>query len=94
MPGADKATEYNTVAELKTAVEALNRTENSSVYKSYVAGTLPTGFVAGQDNNIVIGWKWNYHTDDAGDVADTAMGNADTLENVKFVLTVTATQVD
>ncbi len=86
MPGAENATEYQTVALLKEAIETLN--------KQYEANALPSGFAAGSDNALTIGWRWNFSANDAGDVADTAMGNADNLDNVTFKLTVTATQVD
>jgi hypothetical protein len=41
-----------------------------------------------------IGWKWTFHDSEAGDVADTAMGNAGDLDDVKIVITITATQID
>ncbi len=89
MPGATSATQYNTVAALETAIEALNKTGN----QTYAAGSLPTGFDAGA-NTITIGWVWTFSADNDGDVADTAMGNAATLENVTFTITITATQVN
>ncbi len=89
MPGDETATEYQTVALLKTAIESLNKT-GETIYRP---GEFPDGFGAG-NNDITIGWKWNFSTSTEGDIADTAMGNADDLDNVKFVLTVNATQVD
>ena len=83
MPGAAQATSYQTVAELKAAIEALN--------KDYKAGNLPTGFDAG-NNTIEIGWDWAFYTSAEADVADTTMGNATALDDVTFTLTITATQ--
>ena len=83
MPGDEKATSYQKVAELQTAIQALN--------KDYKAGTLPTGFDAG-NNAIEIGWDWAFYTSAGADVADTTMGNAAALDDVTFTLTITATQ--
>ncbi len=91
LPGGEEKS-YQTVAELETAIEALNNTYN--------AGALPTGFDAG-DNTITIGWEWRFETTGEDDVADatqdatdTAMGNMAILENVIFTITITATQAD
>lgn len=84
---------YNTVADLKTAIENLAKTNNSN---SYEAGTLPDAFTAAGEV-YTIGWNWAFedaNKTDAQDVADTTMGNAQSLADVKLVLTITATQVD
>ncbi|MBQ9954114.1 MAG: hypothetical protein IJO87_01610 [Eggerthellaceae bacterium] len=82
--------DYQTVALLKAAV--LNLAGESDGSKDYKAGALPTGFGVGTDHDI--GWKWIYSEDAAGDVADTALGNMDPLDNVSFTITITATQID
>ncbi len=102
MPGDDAAASYNTVAELKTAIEALNKTAATTTW--YEAGTLPTGFDAGT-NTITIGWAWDFVDDDVEgttdknemavqDAIDTAMGNEQNLDDVTFNISITATQRD
>lgn len=51
---------------------------------------------AGTINNIkeVIGWKWNFSASEAGDLADTAMGNDAHNLSVTIKITATAVQVD
>lgn len=41
-----------------------------------------------------IAWKWDYSVDEAGDIADTTMGNAGDLADVTVQITITATQLD
>ncbi len=92
-PGDTEATKYDTVDALLAAVKALSG--DASGTKEYEAGQLPAAFTSA-DETYTIGWEWAYETaDDADqDAADTAMGNAETLENVTFKITITATQVD
>lgn len=91
-PGASDATKYQTVAELLAAVKALSG--DASGTKTYTAGNLPTTFTSA-DEVYTIGWAWEFGTGIAAeDEADTAMGNSQTLENVTFTITITATQVD
>ena len=90
-PGAATATEYNTVAALLDAIKLLSG--DASGTKEYAAGTLPTAFTSA-DEAYTIGWVWNFSADAAGDTADTLMGNSQTLENVTFSITITATQLD
>lgn len=93
--GKTDATEqtFDTVDELIAAIKALSGDESGS--KTYNPGELPAAFgTAAKNANCTIGWKWNYTTDEAGDKADTAMGNATELANVKLVITITATQID
>ena len=103
---ATTATTYNTVDDLLKAIKKLSgdATGNTGVAK-YNAGELPAAF-ANTANKYEIGWVWEFKTTDddptttdidertAQDAADTAMGNADTLENIIFKITVTATQID
>ena len=87
-PGDADATKYNTVAELLNAIKALSG--DSSGSKTYNPGELPAAFTAA-DQVYTIGWEWAFEGNDAG---DTEMGNSQTLENVTFAITITATQVD
>ena len=88
----EQATEYQTLAQLKGAIEALDGDKTNNLYK---AGTLPTAFANGNDT-YVVGWEWKY--DNNTDAADTALGNegdtSNPLEKVALKITVTATQVD
>ena len=77
-------TTYATWNELLDAIADLSIDE-------VAAGTLPTGF--GSADTHEIGWAWAFHTDDAADAEDTAMGNTADLE-VKIVITVTVTQIE
>lgn len=86
--GDAAATEYGTVAELLAAIKALSG--DSTGTKTYNPGELPAAFTAA-DEVYTIGWKWAF---DGNDTADTALGNSQTLENVTFSITITATQVD
>ena len=89
--GNATATEYNTVADLLAAIKALSGDATGT--KEYAAGKLPDAFTSA-DETYTIGWKWGFHTDEAGDIADTELGNSQTLENVTFTIAITATQVD
>ncbi len=89
--GSAEATEYQTVEALLAAVKALSGDSTGS--KTYDAGELPDNFTA-DDEVYTIGWNWAYSVDDDGDVADTAMGNAQDLDDVTFSITITATQID
>ena len=81
-------TNYQTVAQLLAAIEALDGNRTDNLYK---AGELPDMANA----TCAIGWNWNFGTGvEAEDEADTAMGNAADLNNVKIVITITATQLD
>lgn len=86
--GDAAAAEYDTVAELIAAIKALSG--DASGTKTYKPGELPTAFTSA-DEKYTIGWKWAFEGNDA---ADTALGNSQTLENVTFSITITATQVD
>lgn len=89
--GDETATEYNTVADLLAAIKDLSG--DASGTKTYNPGELPVAFTAA-DEVYTIGWKWAFEGNDTADTADTALGNSQTLENVTFSITITATQVD
>ena len=90
--GETDATPYQTVAQLKAAVEAMSGEADGEM--RYEAGTLPSAFT-NADETHVLGWAWTYTVDNAGDVKDTAMGNAlSDLDDISFTLTITATQED
>ena len=100
--GTETATQYSSVADLIAAVKALSG-DNSGT-KTYAPGTLPTAFTSA-DEVYTIGWTWLFETADDGnsengsematqDAADTAMGNAQDLDDVTFSITITATQLD
>ena len=92
-------TEYDTFAQLKTALEALDGNQPNNKYD---AGKLPTAFYGATPNGTIthtIGWEWKFDNITGGasdneDVLDTEMGNADTLEDVSIKITITATQID
>lgn len=86
--GDAPATEYNTVADLLAAIKALSGDASGS--KTYNPGELPAAFTSA-DETYTIGWKWAF---EGNDTADTTLGNSQTLENVTFAITITATQVD
>ncbi len=92
-PGDTEATKYATVEALLNAVKALSG--DSTGTKKYNAGELPAAFTSA-DETYTIGWEWAYETADNAeqDAKDTAMGNAEALENVTFKITITATQDD
>ncbi len=72
--------EYQKFADLQAEVMNLKETVEE--------GKLPT------TQQITIGWEWKFvETDDANE-ADTAMGNAPSLDNITVTLTITATQVN
>lgn len=86
--GDAAATEYQTVAQLLAAIKALSGDATGS--KTYKPGELPAAFTSA-DEVYTIGWKWDF---EGNDTADTTLGNSQTLENVTFAITITATQVD
>ena len=112
--------EYNTVADLKTAVLNLAGTGHTNGLLKYEANTLPAAFATNTNDAVAntIGWTWTFETDadavndgmqadPAQDAKDTNMGNGlaidaadptdlsvQDLDDVKFAITITATQVD
>lgn len=93
-------TKYETVADLTAAVLALSGEADGSC--DYKHGTLPAAFATQAEgenaaNNAVvntIGWTWVFSEDADGDAFDTAMGNAQNLDNVTFAISITATQLN
>ena len=82
-----------TFNELLAAIKALSG--DASGTTEYAPNTLPTGFGI-DDANHTISWVWDFDNNGAGtnDVRDTALGNADALDDVTVKITITATQVD
>ena len=67
--------------------------DNTDGIMDYQAGTLPSAF--GADDAVhTVEWQWIFSTSDAQDAADTEMGNAVDLADVKLVITINATQID
>lgn len=92
--GATNATEteYNTVAELLTAIKNLSGSTDGSGSKDYNPGELPPAFgTAAANTKCTVGWKWAY---EGQDDKDTEMGNAASLDNVTLNISITATQND
>ena len=80
-----------TFAELQAAIKALSGDPSGTM--EYAPNTLPTAFAA-NDNVHTISWTWAFSEGEAGDTADTTLGNADALEEVTLKIAITATQVD
>ena len=59
----------------------------------YDAGELPAGFGT-KDEMHTISWRWIFSNSVVNDTNDTNMGNANTLDKVEIVISITATQVD
>ncbi|MBE5762564.1 MAG: hypothetical protein E7334_11315 [Clostridiales bacterium] len=89
--GEGTVNKYQTVEALIAAVKALSGDASGS--KDYTAGQLPDAFTSA-DEVYKIGWDWTFYADDAGDEADTAMGNAQDLDDVTFTITISATQIN
>jgi len=100
--GTETAVQYNTVADLIAAVKLLSGEADGN--KEYAAGNLPEAFTSA-DEVYTIGWTWLFETADnvdttdtnemaTQDAFDTAMGNAQDLEDVTFAITISATQKD
>ena len=90
---AENATEYSTFSELVAAIKELSGDASGS--KDYDAGALPTAF-GDSDAPVTytVGWNWAFSTGDDADAADTTMGNAEDLDDLKLQITVSATQRD
>lgn len=80
---------YGTWDELLAAIKALSGDANGT--QEYAAGNLPAKL---DGSTHTIAWIWEFSKDEAGDTADTDMGNATTLASVTLKITVTATQID
>lgn len=82
--GNAAATEYDKIADLVAAINALE------VAAKYEAGTLPAAF----QSDVVIGWTWKFAEDDVSNAADTELGNMADLETIGIAITVEANQVN
>ncbi len=84
--------EFSKAEDLVNAIKAAVGTNGTIRCE---AGTLPENFTD-DTQAYTVGWKWKFETEDDADqdATDTAMGNADNLDNVKFEITITATQID
>lgn len=90
--------EWGTWDKLITAIGDLDGNADR-----YEAGTLPTAFEK-DSNKHTVEWQWIFDDTNATgateesiktqDVADTAMGNKENLDNVTLKITITATQID
>lgn len=97
--GTAEAEKYQTFADLKNAIEALDGNKTDDKYE---AGTLPDGF-SSANTEYTIGWEWLFETADDDttdenemakqDAVDTAMGNATDLDDIKINIKITATQL-
>lgn len=81
-----------------TSVDSSNNNKIEGT-KEYKAGELPTEFYEATPNGAkehTVSWNWKFDdsNDSNVDKTDTSMGNADSLEDVKLVIKVTATQID
>lgn len=74
----EDATEYTTIKDLSDAIEALY--DNTKVYAANTSSASPHK----------ISWAWAF--DEGQDVADTTLGDAETLADVKLTVKITATQ--
>lgn len=91
---------YGTWDELMTSILRLSGNDTvtyvkgttESVTVRYQENTIPAAFVADTEHTIT--WDWAYSVDEAGDKADTAMGNKADLDDVTVTIAITATQVD
>ena len=83
--------DWGTWTDLITAIEALDGNKTDDRYEP---NTLPEKFKTAGPNKHTISWQWIFNTNDAADVTDTTLGNANKLAEVKLKITVTATQID
>ena len=77
---------------LLTSIKGLSG-DNTDGICDYTAGQLPAAFGAA-DTVHTVEWQWIFSTTEEQDAADTAMGNAADLADVKLVITIIATQID
>lgn len=90
--------EWGTWDALITAIEAL---DGNATNNRYGPNTLPTAFNATGENTHTVSWVWAFDDDTTTpiggtdlDAKDTEMGNKAKLDEVKLVITITATQID
>ena len=87
---------WGTWDEMINAIEALdgNKADNKYDPKTLPEAFYGTGAALNGEASHTVSWQWVFTKDNAGDTADTLMGNADTLAKVTIKITITATQVD
>lgn len=84
-------TTYDTLDLLLAAVKALSGEDDGEA--TYEAGTaVPAGLASGATHTI--GWSWEFYENEDGDKADTALGNAATLEEVTVAISIVVEQVN
>ena len=72
-----------------TMITAINNLSQERVEPN----NLPTSFAAGEFHTIT--WRWIFTNGADSDVKDTGFGNAaDLVDDVKVIITITATQID
>lgn len=89
---------WGTWNDMIAAIKALSGAASGS--KDYAAGMLPNAFSATGNDEHTVSWQWLFETNSgegqptAQDATDTKLGNKSALDEVKLVITITATQVD
>ena len=82
--------EWGTWDTMIAAIEALDG--SATGVATHAENTLPAAF---EDEAMhTVYWRWIFSNGATGDVTDTAMGNKVDLDQVKLVITITATQID
>ena len=89
------ADEWKRWDDMVAEIKALSG--DASGVKQYGPNTLPGAFTK-DDDTYTIAWQWLINDsnaeDDAQNVRDTLMGNAQLLDDCSITITITATQVD
>ena len=81
--------EWGRWADLLAAIDAL---DGGAGVQTYAPNELPAAFADGTTHTV--SWQWIFTGADPQDDTDTAMGNKATLDEVKLVINVAATQID
>ena len=88
---------WGTWAQLINSIKLLSGDASGSM--EYKPGVLPAAFGTG-DPTHTVSWRWAFDKNDTvitatdKDDADTALGNKASLDKVKLVIAITATQID
>ena len=85
----EDSTEWGDWDTLMADIAALSGEADGEM--TYAPNTAPEAFAQGTE--WIIAWQWKFSTSADQDADDTAMGNKPTLDTVKIVITITATQV-
>lgn len=87
----------SSILSLSGTTTTYNGTGSQTVTTKYDPNTLPAGFTSA-DETYTIEWQWLINDveneTDAQNVKDTAMGNAQLLDDVSITITITASQID